>query len=157
MNKMMSKYGLWVLVSGSLAMGGCATQSGMQEQAKAQPVQAQMQAGDPNLTCREIQDQLKALQDKEDKIDAQRGVKGTEVGSTFLSAVTFLPRLVATNVNAIHDGNKVDDRKAQLDQLFNSKGCKLQDEKTTSDGLKNDASHNKLHRKKISGAAIAAQ
>lgn len=95
-----------------LALAGCATTE------KVQPIQL----GDNDLSCRQIQAEMKKLDDSQAQVDSKKGVNGTNVAA----AVAWLPGLAYTYYDASKATDAIDARRSHLIEKFESKGCKLQ-------------------------------
>lgn len=105
---------LFLLISLST---GCATRM-------AHPVSIS-NASDQNLTCTEIIDQIKANEDKANRLVGEENSTDTQNAAAFAGGLLVWPLLIAMDlsdvekieINALHDRSKV------LADLKESKGC----------------------------------
>lgn len=96
-------------LTAALVLTGCAT---------SQKVQV-VQAGDPNLSCAAIKDELRKLDIAQADIDSKKGVNSTNVAA----AVFWLPGLAYTYYDAGEAQRLISDRKSGLTSIYNNKKC----------------------------------
>lgn len=77
-------------------------------------------AGDSDLTCRQIRDEIAEADKFEEAARKEKGVTGTNV-----AAVLFWPALLVTQSNANEAISAAKERKAELIRLADQKRCKL--------------------------------
>jgi hypothetical protein len=92
-----------------LGLAGCAT---------SEKVQAR-QIGDQEMSCAEIKAANAELDQAERKVDANRGVTGTNVAG----ALFWLPGLAYTYYDAGQADQLISERRSWLSQLYDQKGC----------------------------------
>ena len=103
-----------------LAYGGVAALLAMSTAACATPeVVDSEQAGDRNLSCAELLEQIEEAQDFADEAREERGVTGTNVAA----AVFFWPGLVGTYMNTEEAIEAAQDRREHLQEIYEEKNC----------------------------------
>ena len=96
-------------VAASALFAGCATSDKIQV----------VQAGDPNLSCGGIKDELAKLDKSQADIDSKKGMTGTNVAA----ALFWLPGLAYTYYDAGEAQRLISDRKSSLTTIYNNKKC----------------------------------
>lgn len=92
-----------------LVITGCAT---------SQKVQV-VQPGDNKLSCEQINNEIRRLDDAQREIDSKKGVTGTNV----MSVLFWLPGLAYTYYDAGEASRLIYDRRTHLTALSNDKDC----------------------------------
>lgn len=101
----------WAILSGFLLTSlGCAT---------SQKIQVE-QIGDSNLSCDQLQQELKRLEQSQADIDSKKGLTGTNVAA----ALFWLPGLAYTYYDAGQATELIIARKSYISGLYNKKCMK---------------------------------
>ena len=93
----------------AMIMTGCAT---------SQKVKT-VEIGDDRLTCTELRSELKKLDEAKANIDEKKGVTGTNVAAFLF----WLPGLAYTYYDASQAEEAIEDRRSNLNTLYNQKEC----------------------------------
>ena len=96
-------------------VGTCALLLGCATSEKIQVVQA----GDHNLSCSGLKDEIARLDRSQSDIDSKKGMTGTNVAA----ALFWLPGLAYTYYDAGEAQRLITDRKSALTKSYNDKKC----------------------------------
>jgi outer membrane lipoprotein-sorting protein len=78
-----------------------------------------VKVGDNKLSCSELMEELKKLEDAQADVDSKKGFTGTNVAA----ALFWIPGLAYTYYDAGQAIELIAKRKAHLTRLYNDKGC----------------------------------
>jgi hypothetical protein len=107
----MKRVFIGTLLASLLALEGCATSEKVQS----------TQMGDNDLSCKELQAEMKKLDDSQKQVEDKKGANGTNVAA----AVFWLPGLAYTYYDAGQATDAINARRSHLVEIFQNKGCKI--------------------------------
>lgn len=99
-------------------VGIAAVAMGLTACATSEKIQV-VQAGDPNLSCVQIREEIAKLDKTKADIDSKKGVTGTNVAA----ALFWLPGLAYTYYDAGQAERLISERKSALTMIYNNKKC----------------------------------
>jgi hypothetical protein len=107
----MKRIFIGTLLVSLLTLNGCATSEKIQS----------VQIGDNDLSCKEIQAEMKKLDDSQAQVESKKGATGTNVAA----AIAWLPGLAYTYYDAGQATDAINARRSHMAELFQSKNCKI--------------------------------
>jgi outer membrane murein-binding lipoprotein Lpp len=105
------KFLIGAILLSMLALEGCATSVKVQS----------VQMGDNELSCKELQAEMKKLDDSQAQVESKKGANGTNVAA----AIAWLPGLAYTYYDAGQATDAINARRSHLVEIFQNKGCKI--------------------------------